>query len=143
MAPPTVLTSATMPPARSAPLSAARLAASSAALKAVSPAFSAFTPSQPPIPAPRRPGITAIMCGIPIATAIARTRTAKPKKLPARLRRVADRAQQRQQRAVERGSDTVALAGGDDGAGQRLVFERPAGEAVEIHRGAELAGERE
>src|ERR1700719_1068687 len=124
MAPRMVLMSATMPPARSAPLSAARLAVSSAALKAASPAFSAFTPSQPHIRSPSRPCIGTIMCGIPIATAIART-------------------QQRQERAIERRGDAVALAGCDDGAGQRLVLERAAGEAVEIHRGAELAGECE
>src|SRR5580704_19088932 len=143
MAPPMVLTSAAMPPARSAPLSAARLAASSAALKAVLPAFSAFTPSQPHIRPPNRRCITAIVCGTPIVTAIARTRPAERKNSRLLPRRVADRAQQRQQRAIERRGDAVALAGCDDGAGQRLVLERAAGEAVEIHRGAELAGECE
>src|SRR5450631_561450 len=124
MAPLTVLTSAAMLPARSAPLSAARLAASSAALKAASLAFSAFTPSQPHTRPTRRQCIGTIMCGIPIATAIARTRPAKRKKLPARPRGIADRPQQRQERAIERRGDAVALAGCDDGAGQRLVLER-------------------
>ena len=36
----------------------------------------------------------------------------------------------------------MAFAGGDDRSGKRLDFELPPGEAVEIHRSAELAGER-
>src|SRR5580693_9490927 len=56
-----------------------------------------------------------------------------------RRRRVVDGAEEREQRAVERGCDAVARAGGDDGAGERLDFKRAAGQAVEIHRGAKLA----
>jgi len=50
----------------------------------------------------------------------------------------ADRAQQRQQRAIERRRDAVALTGRDDGTGQTLELERPPSQAIEIHRGTDL-----
>src|SRR3981081_4386614 len=53
-------------------------------------------------------------------------------------RGIAERAQQRQQRAIERCRDMKPLASGDDGAGQGLDFEFPSRQTIEVHRGARL-----
>src|SRR5262249_60676368 len=53
---------------------------------------------------------------------------------------IVDRPQQGEQRAIERHRHAMPVAGCNNRASERLDLEPTSGEAIEIHRGAELAG---